>query len=57
MPNNLGCYVIWHIKDTDKVTRDYTELGNGSIAYIDNLSKVNTDVLKYYYLEQGGSYA
>ena len=22
---------MWHIKDMDKITRDYTELGNGSI--------------------------
>jgi len=30
-----GRYVMWHIKDMDKVTRDYTELGNGSIDYHD----------------------
>ncbi|MGI9550245.1 MAG: sugar phosphate isomerase/epimerase family protein [Aurantibacter sp.] len=54
---NPGRYVMWHIKDMDKVTRDYTELGNGSIDYVDLLSKIDTDALEYYYLEQGGNYA
>lgn len=52
-----GRFVMWHIKDMDKVTRDYTELGNGSIDYIDILSKIDTDALQYYYLEQGGNFA
>lgn len=51
-----GRYVMWHIKDMDKVTRDYTELGNGSIDYIEILSTINTDALQYYYLEQGGNF-
>lgn len=54
---NPGRYVMWHIKDMDKQTRDYTELGNGSIDYVEMLSKIDTDVLEYYYLEQGGNYA
>jgi len=32
-----GRYVMWHIKDMDKQTRDYTELGNGSINYTEIL--------------------
>jgi len=52
-----GRYVMWHIKDMDKVTRDYTELGNGSIDYVDILSKIDTDAMQYYYIEQGGNYA
>src|SRR5690606_18075694 len=28
-----GRFVMWHIKDMHKVSRDYTELGNGSIDY------------------------
>ncbi|QCW99955.1 TIM barrel protein [Aggregatimonas sangjinii] len=52
-----GRYVMWHIKDMDKKTRDYTELGNGSIDYTDMLSTIDTDALEYYYLEQGGNYA
>lgn len=52
-----GRYVMWHIKDMDKVTRDYTELGNGSIDYIDMLSTLSTEGLEYYYIEQGGNFA
>lgn len=52
-----GRYEMWHIKDMDKVTRDYTELGNGSIDYISMLSTLPTDGLEYYYLEQGGNFA
>jgi sugar phosphate isomerase/epimerase len=28
-----GRFVMWHIKDMDKVSRDYSELGNGSIDF------------------------
>lgn len=52
-----GRYVMWHIKDMDKTTRDYTELGNGSIDYVAMLAAINTDALEYYYLEQGGNFA
>ena len=55
--NHPGRFVMWHIKDMDKVTRDYTELGNGSIDYIDMLSNIDTDALEYYYIEQGGNFA
>ena len=52
-----GRFVMWHIKDMDKVTRDYTELGNGSIDYVEMLSTIDRDALEYYYLEQGGNFA
>jgi sugar phosphate isomerase/epimerase len=52
-----GRYVMWHIKDMDKVTRDYTELGNGSINYGDILPDPVESGLEFYYLEQGGNYA
>ena len=55
--NHPGRFVMWHIKDMDKVTRDYTELGNGSIDYIDLLAHIDTDALEYYYIEQGGNFA
>ncbi len=50
-------FVMWHIKDMDKVTRDYTELGNGSIDYHQVLSKASQEGLEYYFLEQGGNFA
>ncbi|SIS73798.1 Sugar phosphate isomerase/epimerase [Zobellia uliginosa] len=52
-----GRYAMWHIKDMDKVNRDYTELGNGSIDYVKMLSQIDHDALAYYYIEQGGNFA
>jgi len=52
-----GRYVMWHIKDMDKVSRDYTELGNGSIDYINMLPDPVESGLEYYFLEQGGNFA
>jgi len=52
-----GRYVMWHIKDMDKITRDYTELGNGSIDYVDVLPDPNESGLEYFYIEQGGNFA
>lgn len=50
-------FVMWHLKDMDKVTRDYTEMGNGSIDYHDILSRASQEGLQYYYIEQGGNFA
>ena len=52
-----GRYVMWHIKDMDKFTRDYTELGNGSIDYTKILPDPKQAGLQFYYLEQGGNFA
>jgi sugar phosphate isomerase/epimerase len=52
-----GRYVMWHIKDMDKITRDYTELGNGSIDYTEILPDPKQAGLEFYYLEQGGNFA
>jgi sugar phosphate isomerase/epimerase len=49
-------FVMWHIKDMDKTTRDYTELGNGSIDYNKMLANLNQTGLEFYYLEQGGNF-
>jgi len=51
-----GRYVLWHIKDMDKISRDYTELGNGSIDYLKILPDPTKSGLEYYYLEQGGNF-
>ena len=50
-------FVMWHIKDMDKITRDYTELGAGSIDYNKMLPSLDKTGLEFYYLEQGGNYA
>ncbi|MFT5752380.1 MAG: sugar phosphate isomerase/epimerase [Flavobacteriales bacterium] len=51
-----GRYVMWHIKDMDKITRDYSELGNGSIDYTQILPDPVTSGLEYFYIEQGGNF-
>ena len=51
-----GRYVMWHIKDMDKITGDYTELGNGSIDYSEILPDPAASGLEFYYLEQGGNF-
>ncbi len=51
-----GRYVMWHIKDMDTKTRDYTELGNGSIEYTKLLPDPAASGLEYYYIEQGGNF-
>ncbi len=52
-----GRFTMWHIKDMDKVTRDYTELGNGSIDYTTILPDPKQSGLEFYYIEQGGNFA
>jgi sugar phosphate isomerase/epimerase len=52
-----GRFVMWHIKDMDTLTRDYTELGNGSINYMNVLPDATKSGLEYYYIEQGGNFA
>ena len=47
---------LWHIKDMHPITKDYTELGYGSIDYTKVLPNPNISGLEYYYLEQGGNY-
>jgi len=52
-----GRFVMWHIKDLDALTRDYTELGNGAINYLNVLPDPVESGLVYYYIEQGGNFA
>jgi sugar phosphate isomerase/epimerase len=52
-----GRFPLWHIKDMDKVTQDYTELGNGSIDYENLMPDPGRAGLKHYYIEQGGNFA
>ena len=51
-----GRFKMWHIKDMDKVTRDYTELGNGSIDYTEIMPDPDQSGLEFYYIEQGGNF-
>jgi sugar phosphate isomerase/epimerase len=52
-----GRFVMWHIKDMHKVSRDYTELGNGSIDYGSILPLAERAGMELFFLEQGGNFA
>lgn len=51
-----GRFVMWHVKDMHKESRDYTELGNGSIDYTVILPEASRAGMQYYYIEQGGNF-
>lgn len=51
-----GRFVMWHIKDMDRVTRDYTELGNGTIDFSTILPHYKLAGLQYYFVEQGSNF-
>jgi sugar phosphate isomerase/epimerase len=52
-----GRYVMWHVKDMHKVSRDYTELGNGSIDYTKIWPLAARSGMKHFFVEQGGNFA
>ncbi len=51
-----GRFVMWHVKDMHKVSRDYTELGNGSIDFTKIWPDASLAGLKHYFVEQGGNF-
>ena len=51
-----GRYVMWHVKDMHKVSRDYTELGNGSIDFTRIWPDAALAGLKHFFVEQGGNF-
>ena len=52
-----GRMPLWHIKDMHKVSKDYTELGNGSIDYTKILPDPIRSGLEWFYIEQGGNFS
>jgi sugar phosphate isomerase/epimerase len=52
-----GRYVMWHVKDMHKVSRDYTELGNGTIDYSRIWPDAAFSGMKHFFVEQGGNFA
>ena len=52
-----GRYVMWHVKDMHKVSRDYTELGNGSIDFTKIWPDAKLAGLQHYFVEQGSNFA
>ena len=51
-----GRFVMWHVKDMHKVSRDYTELGNGSIDFTKIWPDTKLAGMKHYFVEQGGNF-
>jgi sugar phosphate isomerase/epimerase len=51
-----GRFVMWHVKDMHKTTRDYTELGNGSIDFTKIWPDAKLAGLKHFFVEQGGNF-
>ena len=51
-----GRFVMWHVKDMHKVSRDYTELGNGTIDFTRIWPDASLAGLKHYFVEQGGNF-
>jgi sugar phosphate isomerase/epimerase len=52
-----GRYAMWHVKDMHKVSRDYTELGNGTIDYTQIWPDTELAGMKHFFVEQGGNFA
>lgn len=52
-----GRFVMWHVKDMHKVSRDYTELGNGTIDYTKIWPDIALAGMKHFFVEQGGNFA
>jgi sugar phosphate isomerase/epimerase len=52
-----GRFEMWHIKDMHKVSRDYTELGNGTIDYTRIWPDAAMSGMKHFFVEQGGNFA
>jgi sugar phosphate isomerase/epimerase len=52
-----GRYEMWHVKDMHKVSRDYTELGNGTIDYTRIWPDAALSGMKHFFVEQGGNFA
>jgi sugar phosphate isomerase/epimerase len=60
-PNELfkrapGRFVMWHVKDVHKVSRDYTEVGNGTIDFTKIWPDAELAGLKHFFVEQGGNF-
>jgi sugar phosphate isomerase/epimerase len=51
-----GRFVLWHIKDMDKATRDYEVMGEGSIDFTTIMPDTKLAGAKHIYVEQGGNF-
>ena len=51
-----GRFVMWHVKDMHKTSRDYTELGNGTIDFTRIWPDASLAGLQHFFVEQGGNF-
>jgi sugar phosphate isomerase/epimerase len=51
-----GRYVMWHVKDMHRTSRDYTEVGNGTIDFTAIWPHASLAGLKHLFVEQGGNF-
>ena len=51
-----GRFVMWHVKDIHKTSRDYTEVGNGTIDFTRIWPDASLAGLKHFFVEQGGNF-
>jgi sugar phosphate isomerase/epimerase len=51
-----GRFAMWHVKDMHPVSRDYTELGNGTIDFTKIWPDAELAGLKHFFVEQGGNF-
>jgi sugar phosphate isomerase/epimerase len=51
-----GRFVMWHVKDMHRVSRDYTEVGNGTIDFTRIWPDASLAGMKHFFVEQGGNF-
>jgi sugar phosphate isomerase/epimerase len=51
-----GRYVMWHVKDMHRTSRDYTEVGNGTIDFTRIWPDAELSGLEHFFVEQGGNF-
>ncbi len=51
-----GRFVMWHVKDVHPVSRDYTEVGNGTIDFTKIWPDAQLAGLEHFFVEQGGNF-
>lgn len=51
-----GRFEMWHVKDMHRTSRDYTEVGNGTIDFTRIWPDASLAGLKHFFVEQGGNF-
>jgi sugar phosphate isomerase/epimerase len=51
-----GRFVMWHVKDMHRTSRDYTEVGNGTIDFTRIWLHASLAGLQHFFVEQGGNF-